>query len=390
LNNCILIRGARQLLTLRGAPGVRRGSSMNDLGMIEDGSVLIQNRQVVAVGPTRRLENLREAKQAAVIPADGRIIMPGFVDSTLRLMVRSTGRQVRVPSQSRIVQEASAVIRAALQHGTTRAEVKAGGATPADDLRSLKSTLRLRPGTEGFTRTWVVRPAAEESAQDTIPLRTATFHYMARKVANGFVEVETSSETQDQAMRLLQAAAEHNLSCKLTWHGDSQGLPDILSQFRVQTLTGLCGFEAEALPYLQRSHTMLVVNGAESTLAPGDRESQIRQFLDQGGGLALASGYDPARLPVFNMQLAVALAVWRLGLTVEEAITAATINAAYASGVGACAGSLEYGKDADLLLLNLSDYRELPRQCGVNHVGMAIQAGAVVFNRIGWKAARAG
>ncbi len=375
------------MLTLRGVPGVRRGGAMNDLGVIEDGSVLIQNRCIVAVGPTRRLENLKEAKQASIIPADGRIVLPGFVDSSLRVMVGSAMRPVRGISQNRLVQEASTVIRSALQYGTTRAEVKAGGATPAEDLRTLKSTLRLSGATESFARTWLVRPLPDETAEETRKRRTSVFDYLVRKVQNSFVEIEASSETCGAARELLQTATERNLPCKIAWHGSLQELPDLLLQFRVQTITGLGGSEMEALQFLQQSHTLLVMNGGD-TLASDRSEFQIRRFLDGGGGIALASGYDPMRVPMFSMQLAVALAVWRLNLTTEEAITAATINAAYASGMAAKTGSLECGKDADLLLLNLSDYRELPKQCGVNHVGMAIQAGAVLFNRIGWKPPR--
>ena len=88
------------------------------------------------------------------------------------------------------------------------------------------------------------------------------------------------------------------------------------------------------------------------------------------------------------MQMAIALAVGRLQLTPEEAITAATVNAAYASGIGHRAGSLEVGKQADLVFLNLTSYRDLPRQFGINHVGLVIRAGNVVFNRIGWKPPR--
>jgi imidazolonepropionase len=88
------------------------------------------------------------------------------------------------------------------------------------------------------------------------------------------------------------------------------------------------------------------------------------------------------------MQMAIALAVGRMRLTPEEAITAATVNAAHASGIGRRAGTLEVGKQADLVLLNLSNYRELPRQFGINHVGLVLRAGNVVFNRIGWKPPR--
>jgi len=94
-------------------------------------------------------------------------------------------------------------------------------------------------------------------------------------------------------------------------------------------------------------------------------------------------------MPVFNMQTAIALAVLRLKLTTEQAISAATINSAHALGLGDTVGSLEPGKQADVLVMNLSDYREIPRRFGVNHVGMAIREGKVAFNRTGWKVSAA-
>ena len=87
------------------------------------------------------------------------------------------------------------------------------------------------------------------------------------------------------------------------------------------------------------------------------------------------------------MQMALALAVFRFGLSPEEAICAATINAAHALGCAHLTGSIEYGKQADILVMNASDYRELPRQYGINHVEMAIRQGTVVINRTRWKGA---
>jgi imidazolonepropionase len=158
-------------------------------------------------------------------------------------------------------------------------------------------------------------------------------------------------------------------------------------RFPIYALSGFKRFDAAVIPELAKSQTMLVVDIGDTALTDA-KELRLRDFLDQNGGLAIATGYDPVRSPMFSMQMALALAVLRLDMTTEEAITAATINAAYASGIGEKVGSLECGKDADLLILNLTDYRDLPRQFGVNHVGFVMRAGAVVFNRIEWKARR--
>ena len=87
MEQTILIRGARQLLTLRGPAEIRRGALLQDLGIIVDGAALIQGGKILAVGPSRRIENLREAKSAFEIRANGCLIMPGMVDSSLRSCV---------------------------------------------------------------------------------------------------------------------------------------------------------------------------------------------------------------------------------------------------------------------------------------------------------------
>jgi len=113
-----------------------------------------------------------------------------------------------------------------------------------------------------------------------------------------------------------------------------------------------------------------------------ERENpSAKKLVATGGAIALGSGYDAKDAPIFSMQMVVALAVLRLRLTVEQAIAATTINAAHALGCAAEVGSLEAGKRADLLVLNLSDYREIPRHIGVNQVLMAVRDGNFVINR---------
>src|ERR1035438_2268060 len=86
----ILIRGARQLLTARGARGPRSGPSLNELNVIQDGAVLIQDGILLEVGPSRRVENLTQARNAIEINAAGRVVMPGFVDAHTHLDRKST------------------------------------------------------------------------------------------------------------------------------------------------------------------------------------------------------------------------------------------------------------------------------------------------------------
>ena len=361
---------------------------MNDLGIVEDGSVLIKNSEIAAVGPTRRLENLKEARNAAVIPATGRVVLPGFVDARLHLIPGRAGRTPRSSSLSKMTHEAVSVLRSALHHGTTRAEVKIGGGPAADEVRHLRHMKRLDASGHELIQTWVVQPAPDETPESSVRSREHAFEWLRKRGRSPFLEVVANGNSVEVARAVLGAAADRGMTCKLAWRGSADGpLTELLHRFRFHTVTGLEHLETATAECLAKMETTFVFSGGSELWNKNDTRS-VRAILDSGGAVAIASGYDAASSPVFNMQMVIAQAVLQMKMTTEEAITAATINAAYACGVDSRTGSLEYRKQADLLLLNLADYRELPRQFGINHVGMAIRAGSVVFNRIGWKAAR--
>jgi len=129
----------------------------------------------------------------------------------------------------------------------------------------------------------------------------------------------------------------------------------------------------------------LASTGAIATLTPNSYfhdkagPAPARAFIQAGVPVALASQYSPGIGGSLNMQSAIPLALMVLGMSPEEAMTAAIFNAAYAAGRGATHGSLETGKSADLVILNVSDYRELAQQCGMNHVHATIRRGEIVY-----------
>src|ERR1051325_10421831 len=87
LSEKILVRGARQLITLQGPEGPRRGAALNRLGIIHDGALLVQDGKILELGPSRRLENVIAARGAREINAAGRVVMPGFVDSRMQPLI---------------------------------------------------------------------------------------------------------------------------------------------------------------------------------------------------------------------------------------------------------------------------------------------------------------
>src|SRR5271156_5093423 len=146
----ILIRGARQLLTLRGPSGPRRGADLRNLAIIPDGAVLIVDGRIHDVGPSRRLENLAVARQAALIDASGHVVMPGFVDSHTHIAsgparirdssaTLSLARTINQLSPRTLQAQALHAVEEALRHGTTTLESRSGfGVTEANEIKILR------------------------------------------------------------------------------------------------------------------------------------------------------------------------------------------------------------------------------------------------------------
>lgn len=302
-----LLRGARQLLTLRGPEGRRRGIELRNLGIIQDGAVLISDGSIIEVGPTRRLENLAAAREAEEIDASGCVVMPGFVDSGVALVRGVAGHSPRALKTLALHR-----IEEAIRCGTTAFEARCGPAPAAGALKVLRVHAALRE----LPLTLVSTIALSDPRLLTVS--------RIRRLAD-FAELSS----EDPAL-----------------------------------LSNLCRAGWSLKP-----HAVAVVNPLPSF--PGQTGyPPARSLIDRGDAVALASGGG-------NMQMAVALGCRAMDMTPAEAIAAATFNGACAIGRSRSVGSLEAGKSADLLILGVPDYRELPYHLGVNLVNLVMIRGTV-------------
>ena len=377
------------MLSLRGPKGVRRGALLGDLGIVEDGAVLIRDGLIAEVGSTRRIENLRDARNAIEVPAEGRIVVPGFVDANLTLTLDGRGgsdKHVRKRKTALEFQEETlSLLRSCLQHGTLTADVKAAGGISGhdSDMPALRKLAEIGSNPVFMVRTWHVGETLEQD-NETLLTRLAA---LERKKLIHSVEFDAGSGCTP-GLSFRSALGTSSISVKLSWAG---GLTEELSRglAELHPATVYCAapnfLSAEQTDVLAGSSAMAVL-GAGKEVFQGPASTTGRELVDSGAAVALSSGYDSASGANHSMQMSLSLAVVRLGLSTEEAFSAATINAAYAVGRGDATGSIEVGKQADLLLLNVSDYREVPAQFGVNHVAMAIRGGNIVLNRTRWKA----
>ncbi len=364
---------------------MRRGAALNDLGILTDGSVLIRDGRIISVGSARRIENLKEARDAIEISAEGSVVMPGFVDPGLHLTLQHANGTSGLPAKRRKLadfsDESLSLMRACLQHGTLNAQIKACAGT--GDLRSEFAVLRQLAGIGnnpvGMVRSW--RVASQLAAYDT----SADFQEFLKALANRKLaqSFEVTADCGDLlSQRVWNAAAERKLGVNLLWPGGGPALLEhLLRRARADTVWCPSSVTPEEGAVLSASTAIAVFSPGGELLHESGGDG-VRRVADSGGAVALSSGYDAHDTPSFNMQMVVALAVLRLHLTIEQAITAATVNAAYAIRRGDEIGSIECGKRADLIVLSIPDYREIPRRFGINHVGMAMRDGNIVFNRI--------
>jgi hypothetical protein len=172
LAQLFLLRRAAQVLTLRGPVGARRGAAFSELGIIKDGSVLIRDGKIVSIGSARRIENLKEARGAIEISAEGAIVLPGFVDPGLQLNLNCTRSGSASPPKRRRMadfsDESLSLMRACLQHGTLNVQVKAsaGGAGLRSDFAVLRHLAEIGNNPVGMVRSLrIAQPPLPQSAE---------------------------------------------------------------------------------------------------------------------------------------------------------------------------------------------------------------------------------
>jgi imidazolonepropionase len=416
----MLLHSASQLLTIAGAP--QRGRDLGRLGIIPDGAVLIRDGKILAIGTT---DDLRQAyPHEETLDAGGHVVMPGFVDPHTHLLwvgdraaefemrlegktyleilaagggILSTVRITRQASLEVLLDETRPRLRDMLAHGTTTAEAKTGyGLQTETELRMLQALLLL--DAEGpldiaptFLGAHAIPPEYKDNPDGYTSLLCSEMLPAIRRWWDGhlptrplpFVDVfcETGAFSLEQSRIILETARSMGFPLKI--HADefdnlggaslAAGLGAISADHLVKT-------SPADISALARSETV-VVSLPCTPFGLAEREyTPAQAILEAGGLLALASDLNPGTAWGGNMQFTIALACRYLRLTPAQAIVAATLNAAAAISRTDSIGSIEPGKQADLLILNVSDYRHLGYRFGTNLVQTVIKRGEIVIN----------
>lgn len=363
-----LIRGARQLLTLRGANGPRRRSCLSDLSIIADGAVLLRNGIIHEIGTTRRVENMDAARSAREIDATGKIVMPSFVDPDFALAApsSSTESDIRRMSRRRLESHANSLASDAVRYGVT---TLGANTLAAHDVQNTLRSLRLYR--EMNLNPARIRAIASPPWKTGIP--DCAFAISRNRLAS-LLEIELSSGEVDRARDVARAAS--SAGCDIRFRANGK-VTSAMAALAVETgCVSLVGSAADES--IAESPCVQVVPGSAMLMQSG---LSLRTFVDRGGALALATGYEGRNTTSLNPQYLLFSACRDAGLTIEEAITAATHNAACALGLSRELGSLAPGKLADVCIMDVGNYRELAGRPGHHDVWLVLCGGRVVYRR---------
>ena len=413
----LFFHSSEQLLTLAGPPVPRRGRDLDHLGIIRGGAVLTRRGRILRVGSTRELKAEARGLKAQWIECRGCVLMPGFVDSHTHAVfagsrvedfeqrlqgrsdeqiaaagggIRHSARLLRQATREELTERASRFLRQFAEHGTTTIEVKTGyGLDVANELKTLeviqkvsrRSPLELVPT---LLAAHALPPDYEDRRGEYVQLMIRRLiPAVARRKLAEFVDCfcERVAFGVEDCRQVLNAGRRCGLLPRLHAEQLSRtGGSRLAIEVGAASADHLDALSDSDIRALARSDVV-------ATLLPGaifhlglKRYAPARRLIEAGAAVALATDFNPGTSPTLNMQFILALACSAMSMTPAQAIAAATINGAYALRRAHRMGSLQAGKQADLIVMNLDDYRKIPYYFGWNHCLTTVKQGRIIYS----------
>lgn len=410
----LILRDCRQLLTLKGGNTPRIGSVMNDLGIMEDGAVAVLDGIIAAVGTTAEITEQYTATE--VVSAHGKLVLPGFVDChthpvfvrtredefAMRLAgksyveisqsgggIRSTIKTTRAASEDLLFDLARQRIMKMASLGTTTIEAKSGyGLDTASELKQLGVIDRLAnelPVT--IVPTFMGAHEYPDEYKDDHEgyleiLCCEMIPAVSRQAVALFCDIFTEDHvfSVSESRRVLSCARDHGL--KLKMHADEImpiGGAELAAEMGCVSADHLGATSDAGIEALKAAGVIPVLLPATLFSLRSKSYARGREMIDRGLPVALATDYNPGSCNCDSMPLTISLACLQMGLTPAEAISAATVNAAHALGLGDLVGSLEPGKQADFAIWDIPSHNFIPYHLGSSHITAVYAKGKSIW-----------
>ncbi|MEI2330019.1 imidazolonepropionase [Priestia megaterium] len=410
------IKCAAQVITVKGGSQPRRSEEMSDLGIIENGSVLVKNGRIVFVGPDVKAQEYLEHidEPINIIDAEEKIVTPGLIDPHTHLVfggsrekelemrlngakyidilkagggILQTTVSTRQATEEELIKQSTKRLNKFLQYGVTTVEAKSGyGLNLKDEIKQLKVAKKLNEqhpvdvvstfmgahavpveykGNEGEFVRFVI--------EEMIPI-------VAKEELAEFCDVfcEDDVFTVEQSERILQAGKAYGLKPKI--HAD-----EIVSFGGAELAAKVGAVSADhLLKASDQGIKQMAESGVIAVLLPGtafflmEEPARARKMIEAGVPVALSTDRNPGSSPTESLPFIMNLACLTMKMTPAEVLTACTINAAHAICKGDQIGSIEVGKKADLVLFDAPNYQTLQYNYAVNLVDTVLKDGKVV------------
>lgn len=411
----LVVRGIKQCLTMGAGDGPRVGDEQNDAGVIEDAAIAAAGDQIIYVGPASGLlREVREAPDVVRIDAEQGVVLPGFVDPHTHLLfggwrpaefgqriagesyqeilaagggILSTVAATRALGEEELVEIGRRRLQRMLAMGTTTVEAKSGyGLSLGDESKLVRAARRLA-STEvvevvpTLLGAHALPPEYREDRQAYIRLVIEMIEALGDRVEYVDAFCETGAFSVEECREVFAAAQRAGLGIKL--HADQLG-----DTGGAALAAEVGAVSADHLDYVSPAGIAAMASaGVVSVLLPSvpmylmsQHQAPAAALQRAGVPVALATDFNPGTSPVESMAVIVALACMLLRMSPAAALVAATRNAACAIGRGDRIGSLDVGKQADLQIYAVSDYRMLPYRFGQLPPRIVIKRGSVALD----------
>jgi imidazolonepropionase len=404
----------KQLVTVAsGGARTKTGKEMQNLGILENAAVLILGDAVAWVGHMEDL-SMGRLKDTDVLDCAEKTVMPGFVDSHTHLVfagsrenefamrssgttyqqitargggILSTVKSVRETSKKDLKKNARRWLSAMLRQGTTTVEIKSGyGLDVENEVKMLEAIHELNQEevitvVPTFLGAHAVPPEYAGRKDSYVSLiRETMLPYIGKKHLAAFCDVffEEGYFDLDDSRAILQQGTACGLMPKL--HADELtpcGGSELAAEMRAVSADHLENISDTGI-------TAIAASGVVATLLPGvsfflnHGYAPARRLIEAGAAVALATDFNPGSCMSYNMPMMMTIACTQMKMSPEEAITASTLNAAAALNLSGEIGSIEPGKKADLVVMDIPNYKFLPYHFGEHHVQRVIKNGVVL------------
>lgn len=404
---------ASQLVTLAGPKRPRVGKELTGLGVILDGGILIRDGKIDIVGSSNEIE--KQSKDAKIIDLGGRVAMPGFVDAHTHLVfagnrlddferrargetyeqiakagggIWSTVEKTRAASEDELLATAKKHANWFLKCGTTTVEAKSGyGLTLEDELKILRVLRRLNSEAQleivpTFLGAHAVPREMPGSEYVDLVINEMLPRVAKEKLAEscdafcerGYFDIE-------QSRNILTAAKKVGL--KLRGHVDqlsNSGGAKLMAELGATTADHLEKTDSEGIAALKAANVQPVLLPGSVYALGSTSYPRAREMIESGLAVVLATDFNPGSSPTSSMPMVLSLACTQMKMSPAEAISAATINAAYSLNRGDKIGSLEPGKLANVAVFDCTDYREIAYWFGIPRTHSVFVKGACVYS----------